>query len=613
MHEQHATFRLSGDLIGGAREWRRQQIRIGSDDQCELQLAEHFTISETHARIEWDGENFYLIDTDQANATFVNHRQVEYHEPVALAGHDTVQIGPHVLRLESDGTELRIEVSSLLVKSRFVIKRLDLDKTSADVSFTHEVLLICNPPDQLAAGSSGGRLILNHPKVSPLHAGISRFRDRLDQTTTRFCLIDLSSSNTTYLNNRLLNTDEAAALAPDDVAQIGPYDLTFALGDEETLHVSVQISVAGTATTVNAAPAQPVLTTTAAPAQVAADALRIFWAKRTRDKAARLSPLHPAVPARVGKARYKWRATTDLVRAWPLNLLPWCAFVAVLFVAVITLVGLKSFSPRPLSTAHASAAFVVLPATAREPNANACTTCHAAGRAMNEQCASCHQAGDVFVATVTPKHRAAGIGCTDCHTEHKGADFRPGIAPLSAQFQPDVNPEATCIGCHNDANNKLYNGLHVHTPHADEHKGKFGYPVSAAGAWLWRGLDAEEWTQKLPDVAREFARPDYTNQPSAQFHALHVGRVRARAVSLPGNNEGLLSCSSCHTSWGKKLDRKTPSQTCAKCHNGRTDTQTRRALITSEQPDCTSCHIQHVMDKRRIHPLLVATDRKERP
>ena len=605
MDEQSATFHLVGDFIGGPLELRQQQIWIGSDEQCELQLEEHFTISETHARIEWDGGNFYLIDTDQANATFVNHRQVEYNEPVALAGRDTVQIGPYVLTIESDGVELRIEVASLLVKSTFVIKRSDLDKTSDDGSFAHEVLLICNPPDQLAAGSSGGRLILNHPKVSPLHAGISRFRDRLNQTTTRFCLIDLSPSNTTYLNNSLLSTDEPTALATGDVAQIGPYDLTFEFSDEETLHVSVQMSVAGTATNVNAAQARPAQTTTAAPAQVAADALRIFWAKRTRDKAARLSPLHPVVPARVGKARYKWRATTDLVRAWPLNLLPWCAFVAVLIVAVITLAGLKSFSPRPLSTAHASAAFVSLPATARQLNANACTTCHAQGRDMNEQCAACHQAAGVFVATVTPKHKAAGIGCADCHTEHKGADFRPGIAPLSVSFQADVNPEATCIGCHNDANNKLYNGLRVHTPHEGEHKGQFGYPVSAAGAWLWRGLDAEEWTQKLPDVVREFKRPDYTNQPSAQFHALHVGRVQAQAVGLPGH-EGLLSCSSCHTSWGDHLDRKTPSQTCAQGHNGRTDPQTRRALIASTQPDCASCHVQHALDKRRIHPLLIA-------
>ena len=80
---------------------------------------------------------------------------------------------------------------------------------------------------------------------------------------------------------------------------------------------------------------------------------------------------------------------------------------------------------------------------------------------MEARCASCHNT-DTFVATVIKPHAAAGIGCSDCHAEHRGADFRPGPTAL-----------ATCTECHNDSNQRAYNGRRVKTPHG----GTFGYPV----------------------------------------------------------------------------------------------------------------------------------------
>jgi hypothetical protein len=223
---------------------------------------------------------------------------------------------------------------------------------------------------------------------------------------------------------------------------------------------------------------------------------------------------------------------------------------------------------------------------------------------MDEQSASCHRVEGVFVATVTPKHSAAGVGCAACHAEHRGSDFRPGVAPVSAHFQPNVDPAATCAGCHNDANDNLYNGRRVSTPHRGEQKGRFGYPTSPAGVWVWPGLDDEEMAQLSRQVKDRIAGArDVGNLLSAQFHALHVRRVSAQAVGLPGDDEGFLSCSSCHASRG---ERETPKQTCGRCHNGRTDALTGRTLIAADRPDCTSCHVQHVMDRRRRHPLLVA-------
>jgi hypothetical protein len=95
---------------------------------------------------------------------------------------------------------------------------------------------------------------------------------------------------------------------------------------------------------------------------------------------------------------------------------------------------------------------------------------------------------------------------------------------------------------------------------------------------------------------------------SKQFHALHLYRVRAVA-GLSGNEEGEMSCSSCHKSFNP-IDRDTPRLTCARCHNGMTDSRTGRTLVAADAVNCTSCHVQHVMDKNHWNPsLLTASTR----
>ncbi|MCA1642501.1 MAG: FHA domain-containing protein [Acidobacteria bacterium] len=229
-------------------------------------------------------------------------------------------------------------------------------------------------------------------------------------------------------------------------------------------------------------------------------------------------------------------------------------------------------------------------------------TCHAVSRSMGEGCASCHQTA-AFDARGTDAHAAAGVGCAVCHGEHRGENFRPAVAPLSADFQPGVAREETCAGCHSDANKKTYNGRRVGTPHG----GTFGYPV-VDGRWKWEGLDEDEWNAKPDDLKNLLTTWKATTDEqrrSVQFHALHLHRVRAVA-GLKGNEAGELTCSSCHKSLGAAPDRATPRTTCASCHNGRVDEQTGRALVAANAPDCTSCHVQHAGDRRRRNPSPLA-------
>ena len=432
-------------------------------------------------------------------------------------------------------------------------------------------------------------LVLNHPTVSRLHAGINR-------VGRRFYLINLSGSNATTLNGRVIAFDETEALADGDQIRIGPFFLIVEQASEQTLKIRVShqfaLTVGDTEAREEARPEhlQQEETTVEFVLRDVAGALKVFWDKRTREKAGRQSPLHPHNPPRLGKARFNWTPTRDLVRPWPFSIFVWGVIIVGALSVFAAFKFKDAYAPELVSSAHARTSFTLTPPIAREPNSNSCTTCHAIGissenRArMETNCAACHQT-ESFVATQTKAHRDAGITCTICHTEHRGTEFKPMNAALDS-----------CTICHNDNNQKLYNGKKVATPHG----GTLGYPVRN-NEWVWKGLDAEELALK-PEVAR-LRRPADTEQQwrNKQFHALHIYRVRAVASiegikdEDAGDGTRVISCSSCHKSFAP-IDRETPRSTCIRCHNGQIFEPTSRSMRSAASISCTSCHVQHIRD-----------------
>jgi hypothetical protein len=440
-------------------------------------------------------------------------------------------------------------------------------------------------------------LVLNHPTVSRLHAGINR-------VGRRFYIINLSGSNATTLNGRLITFDETEALANGDQISIGPFFLVIEQAEERLLKIRVSHQFALTVGDIEARETEAVQqrqeeTTVEFVPRDVAGALKVFWDKRTREKAGRQSPLHPHNPPRLGKERFNWTPTRDLVRPWPFSVFVWGIIVIGALSALAAFKFKDAYSPEPISDPHARERFTLLPPIAKEPNSNSCTTCHAIGvsgenRArMEANCASCHQT-ESFVATTMKAHAQAGITCTVCHTEHRGTEFRPMNAALDS-----------CATCHNDNNKKLYNGKKVGTPHG----GTFGYPV-INGQWVWKGLDADELALK-PRLTK-LRRPTDSEQQwrNKQFHALHLYRVRAIASIQgiddedAGNGMRVISCSSCHRSQSP-LDRVTPRSTCNRRHNGQLFEPTSRSVRAAANISCTSCHVQHIRDTHWRPSLLV--------
>jgi len=217
---------------------------------------------------------------------------------------------------------------------------------------------------------------------------------------------------------------------------------------------------------------------------------------------------------------------------------------------------------------------------------------------MHDKCAACHQTEN-FVPSIIPAHREAGIGCTNCHAEHRGESFRPLHAALES-----------CAKCHNDENENLYHGKRMHTPHG----GTYGYPVEN-GKWKWKGLDAEELAQK-PEVRafmdKNLVRPAEPNEwRNAQFHGLHLNHVRVvPGVDGVADEDGnmILSCSSCHKTgyMGSTVDRNYPRTTCGTCHNAKVFNEPLSAITKPDTPSCTSCHVQHVRDSHWAASLRLA-------
>jgi hypothetical protein len=451
-----------------------------------------------------------------------------------------------------------------------------------------------DPTTLVAEGLKIGRdpdcnFLLNHPDVSLLHAGIK-------EIDGRFYLFSFGSQNSTTLNGNLVTAQEPKVLASGDELRIGPFFLQVerkerALQIAVTLQFGLRIGEVEAREKAEAAP--PVAAEPATPpAAEVTQALDLFWGKRSRTKAARKSPLHPRRPPRLGKARFNWTPTRDLVRPWPWSLFLWSAVVLGLLSIAAALGYSAAYAPGPVSKAHSRTSLATTSAVApvaKQANAGKCTACHSLGTGMETACTSCHTT-EAFLATVTTPHATAGIGCVDCHAEHKWNAIGPMQAALNS-----------CASCHTDKNTKTYSGHAVRTPHG----GTLGYPV-VNGEWKWKGLDPEELAAR-PNIAEQRLPTDSEQLwRNKQFHALHIYNVRATGAltGVTGDESGsppVLSCSSCHRTL---KDREYPRQTCGQCHSGSSDP---RVSIAAGAPNCISCHVQHVKNKRHWNPDLMAS------
>jgi predicted CXXCH cytochrome family protein len=401
-------------------------------------------------------------------------------------------------------------------------------------------------------------VVLDDKAVSRIHAGIN-FRE------SKYFLVNLSSSNILTLNGRPLGPQQSDVLADGDVIQIGPFTIAVAR-NKDAIALSVQQTAGHTQ------PTSPSTTAKQPGASASGSALKAFWEKRRREKEDWGTRLRPTEKPRPGKAMYNWRPTRDLRRPWRAGLFIWTFLIigAIGAYAFFKFPGV--YAPEPLSSSHALNFEGTTIAVAS--NGNSCTTCHTPNEPVESSCIRCHQA-EGFHASNTKAHEEAGITCTVCHEEHKGANFQMKAAAIES-----------CAGCHNDSNTKTYNGKSVRTAH----EGSYGYPITD-GKWTWQGV-YREVSNAIPEInSSATGDKDEHARLNRQFHTIHVGRLKVPA-GLNSDSRGLVSCSTCHSGY-KPIDRTTPRETCAACHTNQGSTENRDARFAGSSVNCISCHVQH--------------------
>ena len=416
-------------------------------------------------------------------------------------------------------------------------------------------------------------IVLDDKTVSRIHAAIN-FADG------QYELVNLSAANAVTLNGRLLPAQRTDVLADGDTIQIGTFAIEVAITGENAVRLSIQrFGVAALPAGESQRPQTPAATQ-------AADVLRVFWEKRSREKEDWGTRLRPTEKPKPGKAMFNWRPTRDLRRPWRAALFVW----AILIVGAVGVLAYYKrptvYEPLPLSNPHATQFETT--SIAEMSNANACTTCHMANEPIDNACIKCHTA-DGFHPSNTKAHETAGITCTVCHKEHRGADFSLTASAI-----------ASCAACHNDANKQMYKGQGVRTPHG----GSYGYPVEN-GLWKWQGV-YREVADAIPEINYS-ATGDKDEQAklSRQFHAVHVARLVLPTNSgLKGDAKGRVSCSTCHQTLGTDIDRVTPRQTCAACHMTNASDASRDQRFVAGQANCVSCHTQHPYSTRRWSEFL---------
>lgn len=426
-------------------------------------------------------------------------------------------------------------------------------------------------------------LVLNHKSISRIHAGINYVENN-------YFLINLSVSNSLTLNGKLLASREADVLADGDIIQMGPYAITI-LREADMLSLFVSEQFIGSLQTITkkSSPAEkPTLPETN---EDIADVLKVFWEKRTREKEEWGTALRPKGKPQPGKAAINWKPSKDLQSTWRVGLFIWVILIFGFFTAFAFFRYPNTFAPKPLSNPHSQNIDANL--IANRANENSCTTCHSWNEPMENSCIRCHQANE-FHASNTKAHTDAGISCAVCHLEHQGEEFDSKRYALES-----------CATCHNDNNGQLYNGKQVRTAHG----GTFGYPVEN-GKWTWKGLHREIAEAMLAETLSNTKSDNEQTRRSKQFHAVHLYLINPNGT-LETDSAGKISCSSCHESFDP-IDRETPRQTCASCHNGMIENTSGKVIFAENQANCVSCHVQHPFNQRRWRKFLSEEAQKQR-
>ncbi|MBI4750631.1 MAG: NAD(P)-binding domain-containing protein [Acidobacteria bacterium] len=548
LYEDDLVLELDGLAIGSA---------LGSD-----LLLNHPTVSRIHAGIREIDESFWLTNLSKSNGTLVNGALIE---TIQIQPGDTIQIGIFLIRPAFDVPDQII---------------LEIDRQIDSVSAGNRAAGILGNPIQAAAEG----------KTIKLDPSLFAFLDEITSTGSLTGQLQFPGQ-TQQLKKDGKTTQEI------EMERQGTQKLTPQPQQTQQLQMKTSGSTARMATMRLQRGQTGMLTALAGLSgdeqKKFQESIDTFWERRKQaeqgeQKLADISALRPQEPdpelaqynLHLGKKQFNWLPSFDLVRPWPRGYLYVFGGTAILAMLLAAVFYEKAYSPGEVSNPH-NLPLAQQPADVNQrvgakivaniAAENNCAACHSPVLSMQKLCMDCHQTAH-FNPEVISAHQKANVGCVDCHTEHKGKEFKPaGVA------------RSMCIDCHrddprhpkaHDAKGQLLKNPHPNTA---------GYPVNKqTGQWTWTNPLNPKWKQVFPANIG----------PKEKFHLVH-------GVGLNAAGEDW-KCSGCHEGFTPAAKAKVISEDkCSVCHGATYDEESKRKLdqlAANFKLDCNSCHPQHGYD-----------------
>jgi pSer/pThr/pTyr-binding forkhead associated (FHA) protein/thioredoxin reductase/ferredoxin len=487
------------------------------------------SVSAHHCAITATEQGFVLRDLGSSNGTFVNSERVSGER--ALSAGDLIRVGLEaVCELALEGAArntMSVHAEGAVVGAllpRFVLRGAVLRQHRCVVGRDPE----CD-------------LFLDDPRVA-------RRAAEIEFVETRFVARPLAAGGL-VVNGRAVGE---ASLSTGDVLTVGGWQLRVEVSGarlaihENALHVSGNYSWAREAEL----PAQAAVVPEAVPTRPGAIGRQVFSTIFATDAAS----LESLAPKRAPKKQApKWKATSDLLvdRTRSGAALIGVGAAAVIVALLVSGPRDHAFLDGELARGHDSVAFA--DAARAHGLSTGCAACHTPMKAVAPaRCQSCHTGFEPRRGPSGHDHVAAGLTCTQCHDEHRGA--ARGSALVA---------RASCAnaGCH-DAKRPPHQKLQ------SEPKTPFVVAVHMAAPGKM------ELPKGDPHAVQE------------KLHEIHAG-VKHR-------------CMACHTA-ADGVSKGVASTACFRCHDApAVQAQLTVASTGARDLDCAGCHGGHEQTLARV-------------
>jgi pSer/pThr/pTyr-binding forkhead associated (FHA) protein/thioredoxin reductase/formate hydrogenlyase subunit 6/NADH:ubiquinone oxidoreductase subunit I len=544
---------VAGPRAGTALEevpLEKTHISIGRRDDNDITIDDR-TVSTRHCIIVAEERGFVLYDHGSTNGTFVQGERVRG-ERVLVNG-ELVRIGvdavaEFILEGNAKGTFFQQGASADMFEPKFLVRGAILKQGKLTIGRDAASDFFLDDP---SIARSAAEIVFNKMKF-----------------TARSL-----APKALAVNGRV--TAEAELKTGDELA-IGPFSIRVEVaGARMTLHEHANQSVVdGNASWARDEedPSQaPVIAEAAVQsfasggkANLMSSLPGVQYKTMFAADAAQLAELAPKREKKKGAP--KWKATSDLLadrtRSGAMFVGLGCAAIVL---GVVVAGGNAAFLDGALSQGHDSQHFQD---EAKNHNLKgSCASCHQPGVAVqSERCQTCHVGfAPRRTQSMGKDHVQAGLRCSSCHVEHKGAMAGEALVARSS---------CSFSACHGPSNppHRQYNPAAENTPfvksvYTDPKKKELHFPTG---------------TQEQMQLA---------------LHRIHVGVNR--------------KCMACHV----QADGVTPSAaatgSCFRCH----DAPGVRAAMTSQaggdDSQCLGCHMIH--DKSMGDPTNVGVARAATP